>query len=394
MQLEPLPYHVEIASLLEAAEPDLWKWFRSDQFAEKYKAATTADLLRTALRLKRGAADEGDPNARRYALAEQARDALGLTTPITLYQMQDTTGTPNAFLVFVPGEIVIAFMGRILELLDSDAELLDLLGHEIAHYKLFTEADGRYHTVDRMLAWLVQRDHCPPEFGETWRRNRLYCEIYCDIGGLIACGDRDATIRGLVKSLADFKDADAAAYLKQAEEVLATAPGASRGVTHPELHARVVAVAHAHTMTSAEFDSLLRRLIAGPLELGGLDLPDQQRLTHMTRQVIERLLGEPEVRSDSALAHAGQFFNNFVLPVTPTPPLADVTAMLAASSIDYLAYVLLDFTTVDDATSRAALAIAAMVADELGIGARFRELARQEFKGRRAILSGLTARAA
>ena len=223
MQLQPLPYHVDVAQRLEATEPELWTWFRSDSFAEKYKTATTGDLLRTAIRL-----DRSGPNERRYALAERARDALQLTEPIMLYQMQESSGAPNAYLVFTPGEIVITFVGRILELLDTDAELLDLLGHEISHYKLFAEAGGRFHAVDRLLSWLVQRDHCPPEFAETWRRNRLYTEIYCDIGGLLACGDRDATIRGLVKSIADFKDADAATYLRQAEELMAWGPGASR----------------------------------------------------------------------------------------------------------------------------------------------------------------------
>lgn len=394
MQLKPLSYQIDVAAKLAAAEPALWAWFQSDQFAEKYKAATTADLLRTAIKLERGGVDEGGPNGRRYTLAEKARDALGLDAPITLYQMQDSSGTPNAFLIYTTGEIVIAFVGRILELLDTDEELLDLLGHEIAHYKLFIEEDGRSHTVDRLLSWLVQRDHCPPEFAETWRRNRLYTEIYCDIGGLVACGDRDATIRGLVKSLADFKDADASQYLKQAEALMATGPGASRGTTHPELHVRALAVANVQTLSPAAFERLLRGLISGPIELGGLDLLDQQRLGDLTRLAVERLLSEPDARSESALAHAGQFFSAFVPPVAPLPPLPNVASELAASGTDYLAYVLLDFATVDDAASRAAIAIAATVADELGFGARFRELARQEFKGRRAILSGLTARAA
>ncbi len=395
MQLEPLPYHVEIAARLEAAEPDLWAWFSSQSFAEQYKAATTHDLLRNAIRLDRGGPYEAGPNPRRYALAEKARDTLGLTEPITLYQMQNTSGTPNAFLVHMPGEIVIAFAGRILELLDSDAELLDLLGHEIAHAKLFAEANGRFHTVDRLLSFLVQRDHCPPEFVETWRRSRLYAEIYCDIGGLICCGDRDATIRGLVKSIADYRDADASSYLKQAEELVANGVGATRGVTHPELHVRVLAVAHATTMPPPDLHAMLRRLVSGKIELGGLDLLDQQRLAELTRQIVDRMLASPDAKNEAAIAHAGLMFKDYVAPTgVQAIALPDMTQQLAESSIDYLVYVLLDLSTADDAASRSAIAVAAAVADELGIGARFRELARQEFKGRRAILSGLTARAA
>lgn len=389
MQLEPLPYHVAVAARLEAVEPDLWSWFRSDAFAEKYKTATTQDLLRTAIRL-----DRSGPNERRYALAEQARDALGLADPVTLHQMQDASGTPNAFLIYMPGEIIIAFVGRILELLDTDAELLDLLGHEISHYKLYTVAGGRFYTVERLLAWLTQRDHCPAEFAETWRRNRLYTEIYCDLGGLLACGDRHATVRGLVKSFADFKDADAASYIKQAEELMAKGPGPSRGTTHPELHVRALAIANAETMPPDEFNELLTRLISGPIELGGLDLIDQKKLGDLTRQVVDRMLSEPDARNDHAIAQAAQMFAGYVPPTTEMLPLTNSSGNLAPSAVDYFAYVLLDFATVEDSTSRAALAVAATVADELGIGARFRELARQELKGKRAILAGLTSRAA
>ena len=387
LPLEPLPYHVAVAAHLERLEPQLWAWFGSDDFAEKYKVATGEDLLRTAIRL-----DRKGPNERRYALAEQARDALGLGAPIVLHQMQDAGGAPNAFLVFTPGEIVIAFAGRILELLDAEAELLDLLGHEISHYKLFVEAGGRYHTADRLLAWMLGRDNCPPEFVETWRRNRLYTEIYCDLGGLIACGDRDTTIRGLVKTIADFKDADAESYLRQAEELLARGPGASRGLTHPELHVRVLAIRDALAKPAPEFHAGLDQLIAGNIELGGLDIPDQQRLLSLTRQVVDRLLAMPALASEAALAHARQMFPDYKAPEAAPAPLRGETTRLAASGHDYLAYVLLDFATVDDG-SAATLSAAAEVAGELGLGPRFREIARQELRGRRIVLQGLKAAA-
>ena len=228
----------------------------------------------------------------------------------------------------------------------------------------------------------------------TWRRNRLSTEIYCDIGGLIACGDRDATIRGLVKSLVDFKDADAASYLKQAEELLAKGPGASRGSTHPELHARVLAVANAASMEPGAFDALVHGLISGKLELGELDLFDQGRLGAITRQMIDRLMSEPDARSDLALAHARQMCADYAPPEAPMPPLDKIACELSESTIDYLAYLLLDFSTVEDTGARGPIAAAATVADELGIGSRFREVARAELKGRRAILAGLMPRAA
>ncbi len=389
MQLEPLSYHVEVARRLETTEPALWDWFGSEAFANRYKEKTSDDLLRSAIRL-----DRSGVNEHRYQLAEKARDALGLSEPITLYQMHDKIGVPNAYLVFVPGQIVIAFDGRILELLATDAELLDLLGHEISHYKLFTTDNGRFLSADRLLRWMLQRDHCPAEFFETWRRYQLYSEIYCDIGGLIACGDLEATVRGLVRVIADFKDANADSYLAQAREIMAKGFDGSRGTTHPELHVRVLAVANASQMDAGTLNAMIRTLISGRIELGALDLIDQNALCALTRQAVDGVLSKADARSDGAVAHARQMFTDYALPDARRPAPAVSTDTLAPSAIDYLAYILLDFATVDDNASNAAIAACAIAADEIGIGARFREIARQELKGRRAILSGLVTRAA
>ncbi len=389
MLLQPLPYHCAVADHLERGEPDLWAWFQSDQFAEKYRASTSDDLLRSAIRL-----DRIGTHARRYMLAERARDTLAVKGPVTLYQMQDSGGIPNAYLIYTPGEIKIAFSGRILELLNSHAELLDLLGHEISHYKLFNEAGGRFHTVDRLLHWLIQRDQCPSEFVETWRRNRLYTEIYCDIGGLIACGDLDATIRGLVKSIADFKDADGESYLRQAQELMTKGPGPTRGTTHPELHVRVLAVAGAMSTPPEQYHALLQTLVTGKVELGGLDLIDQRRLADLTRFVLDRVLSDKSARSEHALAHAREMFPNYVPSATPIPLYPGQIAHFAPSVIDYFAYLLLDLGSLEGSASRGAMTIAALAADELGIGQRFREVARLEFKGRRTLLASLFAKAA
>ena len=388
MQLEPLPYHVAVADRLEQAEPELWQWFRSDSFAESYKQETTKDLLRSAVRLDRSGANE-----RRYQLAETARDKLGLSAPVVLYQMHGTDGPPNAFLIFTPDEIVVGFSGRILELLDTDAELLDLLGHEISHYKLFVEADGRHHTADRLLSWLIQREGCPAELVETWRRHRLFTEIYCDLGGLLAWGDRDATIRGLVKAIADFKDADAASYLAQAEQLMTLDPGVSRGTTHPELHVRVLAVAWSDTLPAAELHTRLEALVSGTVELGGLDLLDQQRLAELTRTIVDRVLADQAVRSETTIAHARQMFHDYE-PPRAVKPLAPPVVSLSQSSIDYLAYLLLDLATLEGSGLKSTIAVAAAAADEMGFGARFREIARQELRGRRGLQAGLASRTA
>jgi len=138
---------------------------------------------------------------------------------------------------YIPGLITVEFAGRILELLDEE-ELLDLLGHEIAHYKLYQDEGGRHHTAVRLIHWICRRDSCPILWRETARRLSLYTEVYCDIAGYLVTGNRDASIRGLAKTVADFKDADAKEYLKQAEAILAQEKFGSKGLSHPELYIR------------------------------------------------------------------------------------------------------------------------------------------------------------
>lgn len=385
MQLEPLPYHVAVADRLEQAEPELWQWFRSDRFAEIYLRETAADLRRSGARL-----DRVEGYERHYSLAEAARDRLGLSEPIVLHQMRGATARSGAALIFTPGEIVVGFYGPTLE--QPDAELVCLIGREIARYRLFVEADGRTHAVDRLLSWLVQREGCPAELIETSRRHRLASEIYCDRGGLIACGDRGSAGRCLAKTIFGLDEANAATSLAQAEQPMAVEPGAARGLTHPELHGRLLALAWAETLPPAELRTRLEATVSGTIELGSLDLLDQQQLAELTRRIVGRVVGDAAVRSETTIAHARDMFPDFE---TPRPlPLTPPQLPLSQSVIDYLAYLLLDLATLEGSGLKSTIAVAAAGADELGIGARFREIARQELRGRRGLQAGLASRAA
>src|SRR6516164_6405562 len=102
MNLQPLAYHRRVADALEAKERDLWDWFRSDEFTAQYEKEAQNRLNRSAVRLGR---DGNANNARRYELAEKARDSLGLNGEIALYQSQETGGAPNAVLHYMPGQI-------------------------------------------------------------------------------------------------------------------------------------------------------------------------------------------------------------------------------------------------------------------------------------------------
>ncbi len=375
MKLEPLAYHKRVADALMSKETDLWNWFESDKFSEQYRREVKLRLSKSAIQLGR---DSNANNARRYELAETARDKLGLTADIVLYQSQDSGGLPNAGLYYIPDQITVEFCGRILELLDED-ELLDLLGHEIAHYKLYQEDGGRHHTAVRLVHWICQRDDCPLPWIETARRLSLYTEIYCDTAGFIVTGNRDTSIRGLAKTVADFKDADARTYLAQAEAILEQEKAGSQGFSHPELYIRAKAIANREALDEPAFEASLVPLIEGPLDIDALDILGQETLQDLTRSLIDRFT-RPEVnRSDALMAHARQLFPKYRWPAKSalsTFALPELTPQTR----EYLAYVLLDLTQCDQARAEDALATALVVARQSGLDAAFRKIARKELK--------------
>ncbi len=374
MQLVPLPYHRRLATLLAAREPALFEWFGSDALASDHAREMRISLDKSALRLGR---QDNPINERRYQLAERARDALGLSEPLALYQSLDTGGPPNAYLHYIPDQITITFEGRILELLDEQ-EMLDLLGHEIAHFKLYREDDGRHYTTVRALHWICGRDGCPQVWHETARRLSLHTEIYCDVAGLIVTGNRDVSIRCLAKIIADFKDADAKTYLTQVEAILSADPSRSKGRSHPELHIRAKALVNRAEMDDATFEASLTPLIEGALDIEAMDLPEQVLLEEITRALIDRFARQPACRTDAVQAQIRQFFPRYQWPgrakAQPAIPA------LATTTRDYLAYLLLDLATADPERLDEGLALALVMAKSIGIGSTVARMARSELK--------------
>jgi hypothetical protein len=374
-KLEPLAYHRRVADALASREKELWDWFRSDTFAEQYQRDAQLRLSKSAIQLGR---DGNANNARRYELAEAARDKLGLAGDIMLYQSQDAGGAPNAMLHYIPGQITVVFCGRMLELLDED-ELLDLLGHEIGHYKLYEEDGGRYHTATRLIHWICQRDGSPVVWRETARRLSLYTEVYCDVAGYIVTGSRDISIRCLAKTAADFKDADAKTYLKQAEAILAQEKAGSQGFTHPELYIRAKAIANRDTLDPQAFEASLVPMIEGPLDIATLDILGQAALQELTRLLIDLMASPAGNRADAVMAHARQFFADYRWPDGPAAEAAALPDM-TSQTLDYLGYVLLDLAHCDQERAEDLLAAALGVAGRYGLDAAFRKIARKELK--------------
>jgi Zn-dependent protease with chaperone function len=366
-RLEPLSYHRESVAFLKKHEADLWRWM-ADGHLHAESEQLRKDLLRSTYRIDRDAHPEV------YEAADRAARALELSVPVLLYQTQFESA-PNAALVFVPHEAIVLFAGPLLELFNQD-ELAAVLGHELAHHRLWT-LDGGDHLVADRLTNAAASHGASPAFAESARRLSLSTELFADRGGFLASGDVSATISALVKSSTGIRSVSATSYLMQAEEVVSRDHRLSEGTSHPETFIRAIAVrdwADGRDALSDEVDAILH----GADDVNRLDLLGQHRVRSLTRTLIEQLLAPDWMQTDAMIGHARMFFPDIV----PSVGVRDTSLVtpVVPSTIDYLAFVLLDFATADSDLEQQALVEAAAMAYRLGIGSTFGELLDRELK--------------
>ena len=352
-------YHRALLNYLQTQEEDLWKWFSSHQARNESADAVRLDLLKTAYRIDRESA------ADLYQLADSVAEKMGLESNVTLYQAQHAAGL-NASLAWLPHDAHVVLYGPVQETL-STAELSALLAHELAHHELYTIDDGAYLVMEQVLSAMISDQAADAPHDRTWRSHRLYTELYCDRRAAAVTGDIDACVCALVKMETGLKEVSAAAYCKQAEEVLSNGLKGSEGITHPEMFLRAKALQLWHDDPDGA-DQNLRELIEGPLELKQLDLLRQQQMQKLTRQFLNSFLNVEWLRTDLVLGHAKRFFEGFTLAKESVSreslkkQMADCDQQLR----DYFCYVLLDFVTCDADLEEAPLAAAFLFSEDLG----------------------------
>src|SRR5262245_6304873 len=124
--LQPPAYHRAVVDCLKRRHRSLWDWFANHPRGAAYADAARLDLLKSTYRI----VPTDHPGL--YDTALEVLITLGLDAPVTFYQARDT-GTMNAGLVWIPGEIHIVLCGPVLSSL-APLEIKALLGHESAHY--------------------------------------------------------------------------------------------------------------------------------------------------------------------------------------------------------------------------------------------------------------------
>ena len=359
----PTPrYHARLRDHLRALEPELWHWFGQVRADERVDDAAEVELLKTTYRLDGGVHDALTGHATLIA------GQLGLGEPVVLYQQLHDEDR-NARVFRLNGRIHVVFVGDILDLFDTD-EQQAVLAHELAHIALWELDEGDFATLDHLVHRLALEAPTNDALVESARRIRLRTEVWADAVAVAVLGDQRPVISTIVKTVTGLRNVDPDAYLRQARQILERDPGASRQLTHPELHIRVACLA------AAELDhreDLIDELIGGPDDLDRIDLLGQGRLLDLVRRTMAS--AHPLLPTDDAIdAHVRHVVA--VHELGSLTPLRDDELADASPSVRHLvAAQLVDLGFVPrEGDGLAELRTLSTEADRVGVAAEFDKL--------------------
>ena len=383
--LSPLPYHAELRDYVKNQEPDLWRWFASANAQADYAQQLRLDLLKSTYRLDAASHPE------LYQATDAAKERLSLDIPVTVYQASQAT-QPNAALFYIPGEGHLVFAGPALTLLDRQ-ELTSVIGHELAHYHLWSCDDREFHVTDRLIHAVAADPRASSSHIQSARWFQLYTEIFADRGSLHVTGDVRSVVSSLVKMQTGLTHVSADSYLKQADEVFNTSQVRSEGTSHPEdfIRARALALWAEQGETATP---LIAAMIEGVATLDELDLVGQARVTSATRELIEYFLQPGWLQTDGTLGHARLFFPDFQPATRRDPAVLSRLRFTDPSLRNYICALLSDFAKADPDLDDLPLAAALELSRQLQIEEAFEKLVARELKIKARDLKRLKERAA
>jgi hypothetical protein len=355
LDLAPFEYHADIVAYLKENEPEAWNWSQSSEVRQQQVDELRDSMLRNTYRLER------ETHASVYEACARAMTALEISAPVTLYQAAD--GMMNAALCYIPGEVHLIFYGPILEKLSS-SELLALMGHELAHYLLWTRDEGAYLNAGRVFEHAISYPDTKPSHQETARLFSLYTELFADRGAALAAAEVPPAISLLVKTMTGMTTVDPDAYLRQARELDEKAER-SDGQSHPEAFLRAQAL-DLWWNKADNCDDWINSRIRGPLSIETLDVLRQDELSSLTRGFFARVIKEAGFESEEALTQIRRFFPDFQSQEVPIEIEQIAKDKIDEATRSYFVALMFDCAMSDPDTRDELMLAAAKIARAMG----------------------------
>lgn len=346
--------------LLRSEYSEVWRWFSSVKAKSEYNEHVELELLKSTYRMER----EAHENL--YQLTDSVRSALEISTSVTLYQSQGSSHS-SAALYFTADHAHIVFMGGLLELLDDD-ETKSVIAHELSHFKLWTLEDAEYLICDQVLTAMVNEPRAESAHHESARNYQLYTEVYADRGSLMVVDD-EVAVSALLKVHTGIKNANAASYMKQAEDLFSKESHTTEGLTHPELFIRVRAIQMMELAANEpeRYQDEIQKLIQGNPSIDELDMLSQHALTEHTRLFLLHHLQPAWLRTDAIMGHVGYFFPDLDFTAHNAQPFEYDLINAHPKTREYFSYLLTDIIATDPDLDENGIAAAILTADSVGI---------------------------
>lgn len=396
--LTPPDYLNELLEFVRANFPSVWELFASRKKRESQREKLRVQILKHGYRL------DSQTHPETFQAVEAAASRLKWDFPIQLYQAENSSRA-NGYIVCLPGEAHILLSGPLEESLTHE-ELVALLGHELSHALLWTNWDEEFLILEDTLNALADENPSRDAFDESLRLYRLFVEVFCDRGALLASESLDASIAMLVKVVTGVRRVHPRKYLEQADEIFAKEREvASQRDTHPEsfIRARALNLWQSH---GRDCEEDVRQMIVGQPTIDELGLLEQATYRDLTCSMIKQFVAPAWVKTDGIRALVTQYIDRReysrgdaeqIWKSERSKPGTEAVSSISSAKVgvalksnetdlsrehptvrNYFASLLLDFVASEPDLAPAILAHAMDLAERSGLREDFRELASRE----------------